>query len=264
MGWALGAIVIGLVVAVAVAAVAASESAVESEGARHTQLLEVSKFLAGGLALAGSVLALVASRSGGVGRVLANAETRFLVGVALIVVSVVFALAGMTVVASAPSKRLVGSWLVLTVLAIVSFVGSIFTFTAAVEQAAGRFETPSVGATLSDGSVAFDVSLPLLDATDTLTVTVHAYPPGIESIPIPADGEGESRGAELYRGTTGPGADGAAVVQGAVPVPEGDYEQIEVRAYRNGRDGGCLDYDARSGEARTGCVQVWLVPRPPD
>ncbi len=230
--------------------------------ARIPQMLDVSKVLAGGIALVSTALALFASRSGGAGRVLANAEDRFLLGVALVVVSVALSIAAMTVVASAPTRGLVGVWLAMTMISLGTFVAGVFNVAAASRDASDVFEAPSVGATLKVRDVSFEVSLPLLTAADTLTVTDYAYPPGVEAIPIPQDGEGESRGVELYRGTTGPGADGLATVKGGVPVPEGDFEQVEVRAYRNGIDLGCLDYFGDAG--RTGCVQLWIVPRVQD
>lgn len=263
MGYAIGIIVVGLLFTAALSLFAhRGETRTVGEEPRLPHMVDVSKSLTGGLALVSTVLAFMASRSGGIGRVLGNEPDKFFVAIALAVLSVVVALGSLTIVAASPKAGLTGTWLVAIVVSICLFVASVITLTDAARSASRHYETAAISATLTKDTVTFDISLPLLAADETLTVTVYAYPAGVESIPVSPGQSGESRGAILFQSTTGPSADGTATIKGSVPRPGDEYAQVEVRAYRNGEDRGCLF--AKEGEGgRTGCVQLWLAPPSP-
>jgi hypothetical protein len=228
---------------------------------RIDRMAEVSKALAGGLTLVAAVFAFVTTRGGGGGRILSNSPDLVYIGVALAALSVVVALGAMTALATAPDRGLAGGWLALNVLSILLFVSALAFLLSAADDAAKKFERPSLSASLTNDVITFESSLPLMKADETLTVTVYAFPFGWEDVELEPDEPGGSRGSELYRSTSGPAADGTSTTKGSVKTPATGIELVEVRAFRNDDDSGCFDSPPEA--IPTACVQLWIVPQPP-
>jgi hypothetical protein len=245
----------------------ASKQGAETEDPRLGKLADISKALTGGLTLLAAVLAFVTAREGGLGRLLANETKLLYVGVALVVGSVLLGFASWFVVGLAPKKGLVAWWSTFAMFSLVAFFVSVGIIGHAANAAAEQFERPSVSAALDGKKLTFSASIPLLTASDTMTVTLTGYRAGAEDVPIPAGGTGESRGSPLYFSHTGPDASGRASVQGTVTLPEdAEFETVELRAYRNDTDYGCVTTRPVTGTRKppkTGCATVWLAFVPP-
>jgi hypothetical protein len=127
-------------------------------------------------------------------------------------------------------------------------------------NAARSYDRPSANATWEDNSLEFSGEISLLKASEFMTVTVYGYPPGWDTVEL-RGGQGEDRGSELFRSTTGPDAEGTAQLEGSITIDRNAYELIEVRVFRSGEDSQCLQAEAKA--APTACVQVWTSPRPP-
>jgi hypothetical protein len=97
----------------------------------------------------------------------------------------------------------------------------------------------------------FNARIDLLRADGYVRTTVHGYPPG--------DGEPEL----LFNSTSGPDADGKAVVRGAIRSDLSAYEVVEVRAHRGDRDPGCERPRREVHNEDVGpaaCASVWIEP----
>lgn len=217
---------------------------------------KIAESLTKGLPLLAAVLAVVAASKGGLARVVVN-EGSWL---ALAVIAVLAGLAAAVLAWWTVRTRPNFSSLMAIVAIFLTVTGALVGIWAS-SLAARSYDRPAVSAQWDGSVVEFEGEISLLKAQDFMTVTVHGYPPGASTIPIPPDRQGEDRGSELFRSTTGPGVDGTAHVKGSVPVANDSYEQVEVRVYRTGSDQGC--FDSEPGKAPTACIQVWIHPQPP-
>lgn len=225
---------------------------------RLERMEKVSEALTKGIALLSALLAILATRDGGLGRLQANGGRAFTAAVVLVTLSVLCALASWIAVATAPERGVTGLWLGIAVLSVTLFGASVVGLLQANKTVSDLRDRPTVTAERTEAGLTFSASIDLLSATQFMRATVHGYP---------ADGGPREL---LFNTTTGPDAEGRAETNGAIRQDLSRYEVVEVRAFRGSEDPGCergiegaegvggADFPTESGPAA--CASVWIVP----
>lgn len=205
------------------------------------QRAKVSDALSKGLALLTAVLAIVASRDGGVGRLVANGTPYVWVALVLVIGSVLLAFASWLVVAQLSDATGGRAWAVLGVASVVAFALACAAVGAADAEARQRLERPVLSVKQTEAGVEVTASIELLAADDFMTIEIAGYP----------DVDDRTRRDLLYHSLTGPDAKGRAAVTSAVRTDLTGYEVVIVYAYRGAGPPRCdLGRSEEAGDER--------------
>lgn len=219
--------------------------------ARLVHMEKVSEALTKGIALLTALLGILATREGGIGRLVANAGDEFTAAILCVVGSVLLAFLAWMIVAAAPDRTVTWLWLLATLSSVALFGTSVRGVLRAQEVASEKLDRPSLSVESTAQGLKFTANIDLMTATDFMRTTVYGYPAG--------DNERQL----LFNSTSGPDAKGRASLTGTVTQALTGYEVVEVRAFRGLEDPGC-EKPLTEGVQDNGpaaCASIWITPK---